>query len=243
MSLRDATIDRERRDLVSHQVMDESRLIRFVAGPDGQVVPDLGRKLPGRGLWVEASPRLHRDGGQEERLHPRGQDPSERPGRLGRHGRATAGAALSGPAGSCPARRRAYLWLRKVRRQHPFRQGRLGDRGRRRLGRRARKGAGPGASPDRQGVRRIHGGRFEFGPWAGKCDTRRPACGRTGRSLDHRGRTTGWISAASPFSLGGFRWRGRIGGSAPHRSELRILAAEGLSPRAETGSRSFMGIG
>ena len=55
MSLRDATIDRERRDLVSHEVMDESRLIRFVAGPDGQVVPDLGRKLPGRGLWVEAS--------------------------------------------------------------------------------------------------------------------------------------------------------------------------------------------
>ena len=55
MSLRDATIDRERRDLVSHEVMDESRLIRFVSGPDGQVVPDLGRKLPGRGLWVEAS--------------------------------------------------------------------------------------------------------------------------------------------------------------------------------------------
>lgn len=55
MSSRDATIDRERRDLVSHEVMDESRLIRFVAGPDGQVVPDLGRKLPGRGLWVEAS--------------------------------------------------------------------------------------------------------------------------------------------------------------------------------------------
>ena len=54
MSLRDATIDRERRDLASHQVMDESRLIRFVAGPDGQVVPDLGRKLPGRGLWVAA---------------------------------------------------------------------------------------------------------------------------------------------------------------------------------------------
>ena len=55
MSLRDATIDRERRDLVTHQAMDESRLIRFVAGPDGVVVPDLGRKLPGRGMWVEAS--------------------------------------------------------------------------------------------------------------------------------------------------------------------------------------------
>ena len=54
MSLRDATIDRERRDLVTHQVMDESRLIRFVAAPDGGVAPDLARKLPGRGLWVAA---------------------------------------------------------------------------------------------------------------------------------------------------------------------------------------------
>ena len=33
---------------------DEGRLIRFVAGPDGVVVPDLARKLPGRGLWVAA---------------------------------------------------------------------------------------------------------------------------------------------------------------------------------------------
>lgn len=35
--------------------MDEARLVRFVAGPDGQVVPDVARKLPGRGLWVAAS--------------------------------------------------------------------------------------------------------------------------------------------------------------------------------------------
>lgn len=27
-------------------------LIRFVAGPDGQIVPDIARKLPGRGVWV-----------------------------------------------------------------------------------------------------------------------------------------------------------------------------------------------
>jgi len=45
---------RERRDIVSGQVMDEAQLIRFVAGPDGVVVPDLARKLPGRGLWVAA---------------------------------------------------------------------------------------------------------------------------------------------------------------------------------------------
>lgn len=29
-------------------------LIRFVAGPDGAVVPDLARRLPGRGVWVTA---------------------------------------------------------------------------------------------------------------------------------------------------------------------------------------------
>jgi predicted RNA-binding protein YlxR (DUF448 family) len=45
---------RERRDIVSGEVMDEARLVRFVAGPDGTVVPDLARKLPGRGLWVAA---------------------------------------------------------------------------------------------------------------------------------------------------------------------------------------------
>ena len=45
---------RERRDIVSGEVMDEARLIRFVAGPDGPVAPDLARKLPGRGLWVAA---------------------------------------------------------------------------------------------------------------------------------------------------------------------------------------------
>ncbi|MEQ7153587.1 RNA-binding protein [Brevundimonas aurifodinae] len=54
MGLAAATSDRERRDLVTHQAMDETCLIRFVAGPDGQVAPDLGRKLPGRGMWVAA---------------------------------------------------------------------------------------------------------------------------------------------------------------------------------------------
>ena len=49
-----ATASRERRDLVTGEVMDEARLIRFVAGPEGVVVPDLARKLPGRGLWVAA---------------------------------------------------------------------------------------------------------------------------------------------------------------------------------------------
>lgn len=31
------------------------QLIRFVLGPDGVIVPDLARKLPGRGVWVGAT--------------------------------------------------------------------------------------------------------------------------------------------------------------------------------------------
>jgi predicted RNA-binding protein YlxR (DUF448 family) len=49
-----AEASRERRDIVSGEVMDEARLIRFVIGPDGTAVPDLARKLPGRGMWVAA---------------------------------------------------------------------------------------------------------------------------------------------------------------------------------------------
>lgn len=49
-----AQAHRERRDIVSGEVMDEDRLVRFVIGPDGSVVPDLARKLPGRGIWVAA---------------------------------------------------------------------------------------------------------------------------------------------------------------------------------------------
>ena len=46
---------RTRRCIVTGEVLPEDRLIRFVAGPEGVVVPDLARKLPGRGLWVRAA--------------------------------------------------------------------------------------------------------------------------------------------------------------------------------------------
>lgn len=47
--------ERERRDIVSGDIMPEHRLIRFVAGPDGNIVPDVAARLPGRGAWVRAS--------------------------------------------------------------------------------------------------------------------------------------------------------------------------------------------
>ena len=61
---------RERRDIVSGTVMPDSRLIRFVADPAGNVVPDAGAKLPGRGLWVEAS-RAAVDKAVEKKLFSR----------------------------------------------------------------------------------------------------------------------------------------------------------------------------
>ncbi|KGJ08153.1 RNA-binding protein [Paracoccus versutus] len=44
----------ERRCIVTGEVQPKAGLIRFVAGPDGEVVPDLAEKLPGRGFWVVA---------------------------------------------------------------------------------------------------------------------------------------------------------------------------------------------
>ena len=36
-------------------------MIRFVAGPDGRVVPDLKRRLPGRGIWISADRQTVRE--------------------------------------------------------------------------------------------------------------------------------------------------------------------------------------
>lgn len=46
----------ERRCLVTGEVQPKAGLIRFVAGPEGMVVPDLAEKLPGRGFWVTSDP-------------------------------------------------------------------------------------------------------------------------------------------------------------------------------------------
>ncbi|MHA7887219.1 MULTISPECIES: RNA-binding protein [Roseicyclus] len=44
----------ERRCIATGEVQPKHGLIRFVVGPEGQVVPDLSEKLPGRGIWVAA---------------------------------------------------------------------------------------------------------------------------------------------------------------------------------------------
>src|ERR1700710_2629968 len=42
---------------VTRAVRPIDELIRFVVSPQGEVIADLKRKLPGRGLWVSASHR------------------------------------------------------------------------------------------------------------------------------------------------------------------------------------------
>jgi predicted RNA-binding protein YlxR (DUF448 family) len=41
--------------IVTGEEAAPERMIRFVVGPDGEVVPDLARRLPGRGMWVRAA--------------------------------------------------------------------------------------------------------------------------------------------------------------------------------------------
>ncbi len=45
----------ERLCVATRRVKPITDMIRFVIGPDGQVVADLKRKLPGRGVWVTAT--------------------------------------------------------------------------------------------------------------------------------------------------------------------------------------------
>jgi len=47
--------ERERLCVLTRTVRPVADLIRFVVGPDGEAMPDLKRKLPGRGVWVTAT--------------------------------------------------------------------------------------------------------------------------------------------------------------------------------------------
>jgi len=51
---RQNTDQTERKCIVTGEVQPKEGLIRFVVGPEGQVVPDILGKLPGRGIWVTA---------------------------------------------------------------------------------------------------------------------------------------------------------------------------------------------
>ncbi len=43
-----------RRCVLTRERLPKERMIRFVLGPDGTIVPDLAARLPGRGIWLSA---------------------------------------------------------------------------------------------------------------------------------------------------------------------------------------------
>ncbi len=60
-----------RRCIITRERLPKEQMIRFVIGPDRQLVPDLAGKLPGRGMWLRASADVLEgaDAGHESRLH------------------------------------------------------------------------------------------------------------------------------------------------------------------------------
>ena len=175
------------RDIVSGEVMPENRLIRFVADPDGSVVPDAAAKLPGRGLWVEASQSRHRQGGGEETVLPRRQGAGHRHRRSGRPRRKGAGGAHDRRSGPGAPLRRAGAGLRQCAARAGRPQAAQGaDRGVRRRRRRQaqtvrrRAPAGTELRGDRMPDQR----RIGLGAGTRECDTCRRPAGRSGRTFD-----------------------------------------------------------
>lgn len=61
----------ERTCIVTRASAPVDALVRFVRAPDGEVVPDLKRRLPGRGVWVTAKAE-HVRTAEKRRLFQRG---------------------------------------------------------------------------------------------------------------------------------------------------------------------------
>jgi len=66
-----AAAGRERFCALTRAAKPVDELIRFVVGPDGDVVPDVKRKLPGRGIWISAT-RAAVDEAVKRRVFARG---------------------------------------------------------------------------------------------------------------------------------------------------------------------------
>ena len=50
-----ANKQKQRRCISSGEVCDKSDMIRFIVGPNNEVIPDISEKLPGRGIWVKSN--------------------------------------------------------------------------------------------------------------------------------------------------------------------------------------------
>ena len=126
----------ERTCALTREVKPVAELIRFVVGPDGAVVPDVKRKLPGRGIWITGTRGARRARRSSAMCSP-----------------AASSATCARPP-ICAARDRAAAGARRARRAGDGRQGRARrDRFRQSRGG-ARPGRRSGADPRRRRRRR-----------------------------------------------------------------------------------------
>ena len=203
--------------------MDEARLIRFVAGPDGAVTPDLARKLPGRGLWVAARREAVETAARKGLFARAAKAPltatadlADQVERLLR-ARLLAGLGLARKAGDLTFGFEKVLaaisagkaaWLIEA-------ADGAGD-GRRKLLAAARRRNYTAPAPGR-----VQFGRIGFGLGRAECDTHRLPCGAGRRALDNR------------MSSG---WRASV------RSSLRVGARSPRSGRAQASARPRRGV-
>ncbi len=61
----------ERTCALTRELKPVAEMIRFVVGPAGDAVPDVKRKLPGRGIWVTATRARNRGCNETQCICPR----------------------------------------------------------------------------------------------------------------------------------------------------------------------------
>ena len=170
----------ERMCVATRTVRPVADMIRFVIGPDGEAVPDLKRKLPGRGVWVTATQDALSDAVKRKAL-ARGfkrevRLPADLVARTGAAARTCRPRCARHGGQSRPGRNRIH-------------QGRGGfgpgegcrpppcGRGRCRRRPQARCGAeAPAGARSDRNDRHFDLGAIGFGIGAPKCDTCSPAC-------------------------------------------------------------------
>ena len=79
--------------IVTGETAAPERMIRFVVGPEGDVVPDLARRLPGRGMWLRAERALLEQAVARKAVRPGGARAGQGRGRSAGAGRDVAAGA------------------------------------------------------------------------------------------------------------------------------------------------------
>ena len=189
----------QRRCIATGEVHDRARLLRFVVGPDGTVVPDIDERLPGRGLWL--TPRRDIvDRAVAKRLFARAARrqvsvPPDLADRLetllARRCCRLARACQTGRLGRCRVRPGLRRGATRASRPAAVRSGRRG----RRAAKAGRAGAGSAVrrGPDRVRARRGIRPRPDRARGGGRRETVPAAAGRSreaGRAARRRARRT-----------------------------------------------------